>query len=93
MKHNQAISLLVNATYSHAWRGNKDLETARQMAINALEKQRPMEPGQDEIGISAKNPVITPCGNCGMELTDRLWDLCPWCGQKIGWGRTQGAKL
>lgn len=58
---------------------------ALEMAIDALEKQKPMEPGLDELGISARDPVITPCGNCGMELTDRMWDFCPWCGQKIGW--------
>ena len=58
---------------------------ALEMAIDALEKARPMETGPDELGISARNPVITPCGNCGTELTDRMWDFCPWCGQKIKW--------
>lgn len=58
---------------------------ALEMAIDALEKARPMETGPDELGISARNPVITPCGNCGTELTDRMWGFCPWCGQKIEW--------
>ena len=58
---------------------------ALEMAIDALEKQRPMEPGPDELGIFVWDPVITPCGNCGMGLTDRMWDFCPWCGQKIEW--------
>ena len=55
------------------------------MAISALEKQIPQKPGPDELGISVRNPVITPCGNCGTELTDRMWSYCPWCGQKIKW--------
>ncbi len=63
----------------------EDLREAVDTAIDALEKQQPMETGLDELGISARNPVITPCGNCGMELTDRMWSYCPWCGQKIKW--------
>lgn len=58
---------------------------AMEMAFSALEKQQPMETGPDELGISVRNPVITPCGNCGTELTDRMWSYCPWCGQKIKW--------
>ena len=85
IEYDEAISLLVNATYSREWQGNERLESARQMSIDALEKQMPMETGPDELGISARNPVITPCGNCGTELTDRMWDFCPWCGQKIKW--------
>ena len=88
MEHNQAISLLVNATYSHAWQGNEDLETARQMAIDALEKARPMKPGSDELGIDGQ--IIRPCGNCGEDLKTVLWEYCPWCGQKIEWGGTKG---
>ena len=58
---------------------------AAEIAVDALEKQQPMETGPDELGISVRNPVITPCKNCGMELADRMWSYCPWCGQKIKW--------
>lgn len=55
------------------------------IAVECMKKQQPMETGPDELGISVRNPVITPCGNCGTELTDRVWSYCPWCGQKIKW--------
>lgn len=55
------------------------------MAIEALEKHEPMETAPEELGITAMSPIITPCGNCEMELTDRMWSFCPWCGQKIKW--------
>ena len=62
---------------------------AMEIAIEALEKHVPMETAPEELGITAMSPIITPCGNCGMELTDRMWDFCPWCGQKIKWRRNQ----
>ena len=62
---------------------NKTLFEALDMAIEALEKQEPMRPGDPELGISPRHPIITPCGNCGEELKDLFWDYCPWCGQRI----------
>ena len=90
MKHNQAISLLVNATYSLAWQRNQKLEEARQMSIDALEKQQPMKPGHDELSIDGR--IIIPCGNCGEELKTVMWEYCPWCGQKIEWVEESGLK-
>lgn len=58
---------------------------ATEIAVECMKKQIPQKPGPDELGISVRNPVITPCGNCGTELTDRMWSYCPWCGQKIKW--------
>lgn len=40
MSREEAIKLLVNATYSDEWQGNEDLQTALHMAIDAL-KQAP----------------------------------------------------
>ena len=80
MKIDEAISLLANATYSHAWQGNQKLTQARQMAIDALEKQRPIKPGPKELDIAGV-PCI-PCGNCGTSI-NTMWDYCPWCGQRI----------
>jgi hypothetical protein len=37
MTKEEAIKLLVNATYSDEWQGNEDLTTANDMAIKALE--------------------------------------------------------
>ncbi len=61
-------------------------EEAKRMAIAALEKQIPQKTGIPELGISKHYPIIIPCGNCGMELTDRMWSYCPWCGQAVRWG-------
>ena len=69
-----------NPDYPH---GKTEWETAINMAIDALEKQVPLKTGPNELGISAGNPVITPCGYCGMELMDQMWKYCPWCGQRI----------
>ena len=82
MKHEQAISLIVNATYSREWQGNNKLEEARQMSIDALTKQMPMKPGQVEMDYIGRARLV--CGNCGEAITDAFWDYCPRCGQRIG---------
>lgn len=58
---------------------------AMELAVEALEKQIPIETMPTELGISPRHPIIMPCGNCGMELEDRMWEYCPWCGQAIDW--------
>ena len=40
MSNEDAIKLLVNATYSDEWQGNTDLQTALHLAIAALERDR-----------------------------------------------------
>lgn len=60
---------------------------AVELAVNAMEKQIPKEPLDPELGISPRHPIIIPCGNCAMELSDHIWDFCPYCGQKILWNR------
>lgn len=39
MTKEEAIKLLVNATYSDEWQGNEELTTAHNMAIQALEQE------------------------------------------------------
>ncbi len=39
MTREDAIKMLVNATYSDEWQGNEDLTTAHDMAIKALEQE------------------------------------------------------
>lgn len=39
MTEEEAIKLLVNATYADEWQGNEDLTTAHNMSIKALELQ------------------------------------------------------
>lgn len=56
---------------------------AMELAVDALEKQIPMKTMPKELGISPRHPIVIPCGNCGMELEDRMWEYCPWCGQAI----------
>ena len=59
---------------------------AMELAVEALDKQMPMKTMTPELGISPRHPTIMPCGNCGMELEDRMWEYCPRCGQAIDWG-------
>ena len=56
---------------------------AMEIAVEAMEKQMPMKPLEPELGISPRHPIIIPCGNCGMELEDHMWDYCPYCGQAV----------
>lgn len=81
---NEAIETLELMQAQVEWDYPMDYAAAIDEAFDALKKQQPMETGPDELGISVRNPV-TPCGNCGTELTDRMWSYCPWCGQKIKW--------
>ena len=83
MTNQEAIEYIIKNCYGE-W-CEDDWREAMDMAIEALEKHEPMETAPEELGITAMSPIITPCGNCGMELTDRMWSFCPWCGQKIKW--------
>ena len=58
---------------------------AVEIAVEAIGKQIPEKTMPQELGISPRHPIIIPCGNCGMELEDRMWEYCPWCGQAIDW--------
>ena len=40
MTNDEAIKMLVNATYSEEWQGNERLTEAQNMAISALERDR-----------------------------------------------------
>jgi hypothetical protein len=46
MTREEAIKLLVNATYSDEWQGNEDLTAAHNMAIEALEMVEEFEKAQ-----------------------------------------------
>ena len=63
MTREEAIKLLVNATYSDEWQGNEDLTTAHNMAIKALEQEPILEKirAELEIIISKNHPdwIIT----------------------------------
>ena len=59
---------------------------AVEIAMEAIGKQIPEKTMPQELGISPRHPIIIPCGNCGMEIKDRMWEYCPWCGHAIGWG-------
>ena len=58
---------------------------AVEIAVDAMQKQIPIVPLDPELGISPRHPIIIPCGNCGMELSDHMWEYCPYCGQAIDW--------
>ena len=58
---------------------------AVEIAVEAMKKQIHIDPLDPELGISPRHPIIIPCGNCGMELSDHMWEYCPYCGQAIDW--------
>lgn len=76
----------IEAAISHIQTSADIDRWAEELAVEALEKQIPMKTMPPELGISPRHPMIIPCGNCGMELEDRMWEYCPWCGQAIDWG-------
>lgn len=80
----KAIKTIRIAQAEVEWEYPMDYAAAFDMAIEALEKQIPMKTLAPELGVSPRYPIIIPCGNCGMELADRMWEYCPWCGQKVG---------
>lgn len=66
---------------------NKDALTdlrALDEIVEIIEMREPMKPMQAELDVDGS--VVTPCANCGGEL-QRIHDYCPWCGQKIDWGK------
>lgn len=73
----EAIELLVNATYSEEWQGNEDLQTAHNMAIEALHRENP------------KNPIINIIADSyGTRRLNEMWSedswLCPVCHRYVG---------
>ena len=80
MTYQEAIKVLVNATYSDEWQGNEDITTAQHMAVDALEKQIPMKPenGQDDNFYWG-----LVCPKCKNVLLEEFY--CPECGQHIDW--------
>ena len=85
MSPQESIPILERLQESEPWEPqiSRDAYEALELAIEALEKQIPLKTGPNELGISARNPVIIPCGYCSMELMDQMWKYCPWCGQRI----------
>lgn len=81
MTREEAIYLLVNATYSEEWQGNEDLQTAQHMAIEALQKQIPQQPTIER--------GFVKCPACKLfiryPIIDR-YNNCPECGQALKWG-------
>lgn len=52
--------------------------------IEIVEMREPMKPMQAEMDTDGS--TIIPCGYCGEELRV-IYNYCPWCGQKIDWGK------
>lgn len=52
--------------------------------VEIIETHEPLKPMQPELDMDGS--VSIPCGNCGGELK-KMYDYCPWCGQKIDWGK------
>ena len=61
----------------------KDIDVLDEI-IEIVEMREPLKPMQPEIEYDGS--LIEPCGYCGGEL-QRIHDYCPWCGQKIDWGK------
>ena len=78
MTREEAIELLVNATYSDEWQGNEQLTEANLMAIKALQAE-PAKHGKweiDEYGIHH-------CPFCYAINNTVYKSFCPNCGAKM----------
>lgn len=79
MTREEAIKMLVNATYSDEWQGNEDLTTANHMAIEALK-----QPEQKKAKWMMNSGLGTLCSNCYYKLeTTGLLSRCPNCGAEM----------
>lgn len=84
MEFSKALEILENerpgcgekATYPES-----EICEAYDLAMEAIEKQIPMERLDPEFGQNGR--IIYPCGNCGEELGSG--DYCQFCGQKRAW--------
>lgn len=85
MKPEEAIRILEVAKAECEWNAPLEYQGAFDAAIEALEKQVPIDPLDRELGSSPRRPIIIPCGNCSMDLSYHMWEYCPHCGQKILW--------
>ena len=93
MTREEAIELLVNATYSHEWQGNEQLTKANLMAIEALqtehgkweEKETYLNEGDCEI----TEWQLARCSKCGKYHTTPYmysfnnFNFCPSCGARM----------
>ena len=85
MTNEEAIKLLVNATFSDEWQGNEDLTTAYQMAIKALEQTSKKGHWIEKQGVMGD--TYYDCSKCGESFglmdgtpTDYMYNYCPVCG-------------
>lgn len=93
MTYQEAIKVLVNATYSDEWQGNEAVTTAQHMAVDALEKQIKMQHHHTAIkDVDGKGVYFrfSICPNCLGEIISykngKYPRYCNWCGQAIDWG-------
>lgn len=89
MTNEEAIKLLINATYSDEWQGNEDLTTAHNMAIKALEQEAVLDKIEAEIeALPNANPSYWHCGD--MVDRERVLDIIDECmGKHTSGGDTE----
>lgn len=81
---NDMIRRLVHEAYGEQnSEAIKDIDALDEI-IEIVEMREPLKPMQPEIEYDGS--IVTPCGYCGGEL-QRIHDYCPWCGQRIDWGK------
>ena len=59
MTREEAIDILVNATFSDEWQGNEDLTTAYHMAIEALEQEPKWIPINERLPEEHKRVIVS----------------------------------
>lgn len=94
MTEKEAIKIL-NGDINNIYDGGK-IATARVLAVNALEKQIPIQPNYEADGYSDGELVydMAYCPECNHEfeydINDWGSNYCPDCGQRLNWRMEDG---
>lgn len=85
MKAQEVINIIEDVTWQDNGRHYGKINTAREMAIEALEKQIPKKPMPD-----SKYYGVGICPVCNAVFTDNSTRYCGNCGQALDWGESNG---
>lgn len=95
MTREEAIKMLVNATYSDEWQGNEDLTTANHMAIEALKEPEQKkgkwilsdEQQQEDVDNGNYRFICSECGKSDIHSKAVIVSFCWNCGARMEEGQ------